>query len=100
MPRILDISGRTLLGGILAMALPAALAHAADEFHVLYSFHGGKDGSASVAGLIDDRLGNLYGTASQGGKACRKRGGCGVVFKIAPDGSESVLYSFVGGGDG
>jgi uncharacterized repeat protein (TIGR03803 family) len=100
MSRILDISGRTLLGSILTFAFPIALAHAAPQFRVLYSFQGGRDGGASVAGLIDDTLGNLYGTTSRGGRACRGRGGCGVVFKLAPDGSESVLYAFVGGGDG
>jgi len=100
MSRILGISGRTFLGSVLTIAFPIALAQAAPQFRALYSFQGGKDGGASVAGLIDDRLGNLYGTTSLGGKACRRRGGCGVVFKIAPDGSESVLYAFVGGGDG
>lgn len=100
MSRILDISGRTFLGSVLTIAFPMALAHAAPQFRVLYSFQGGRDGGASVAGLVDDGLGNLYGTTSQGGRACHRRGGCGVIFKIASDGSESVLYAFVGGGDG
>ncbi len=72
---------------------------------VLYSFTGGADGSQPGTGLIFDQAGNLYGTTGLGGNLayCQRRG-CGVVFKLAPnaDGSwsESVLYSFLGSGDG
>ncbi len=54
---------------------------------VLYSFTGGADGAAPVAGLVRDAAGNLYGTAYFGGDSgslCSGVGGCGVVFKIAP----------------
>jgi uncharacterized repeat protein (TIGR03803 family) len=34
---------------------------------VLYAFTGGSDGSGSLAGLIRDRVGNLYGTTATGG---------------------------------
>ena len=50
---------------------------------VLYSFSGGKDGANPLGGLTIDMNGNLYGTATYGGKtnkACPS--GCGVVFKI------------------
>jgi uncharacterized repeat protein (TIGR03803 family) len=57
---------------------------------VLYSFTG-RDGAAPVAGLIADRDGNLYGTTLEGGSD-----GVGTVFKLAPDGNESVLHSFRG----
>jgi uncharacterized repeat protein (TIGR03803 family) len=40
-----------------------------------------------------DTTGNLYGTTSEGGTGCNNIG-CGTVFKLAPDGTESVLYSF------
>jgi uncharacterized repeat protein (TIGR03803 family) len=61
----------------------------------LHSFAGGTDGALPVAGLFRDRRGNLYGTTSGGGT-----GGTGTVFRLAPDGSETVLYSFLNGYDG
>ena len=45
--------------------------------------------------MIADGAGNLFGTTNQGGSANK-----GTVFKLAPDGTESVLYSFSGGADG
>lgn len=62
---------------------------------VLYSFCSKpncKDGSAPLAGLIADAQGNLYGTTQQGGKD-----NAGTVFKLAPDGSETVLHTFCSG---
>jgi uncharacterized repeat protein (TIGR03803 family) len=62
---------------------------------VLYSFTGGADGAFPEAGLIRDNAGNLYGTTTQGGSD-----NIGVVFKVDPSGSETVLHSFTGGADG
>ncbi len=62
---------------------------------VVYSFGGGADGAYPFAGLVRDAAGNLYGTTSRGGSA-----GLGTVFKIDPSGTETVLHSFTGGGDG
>jgi uncharacterized repeat protein (TIGR03803 family) len=59
---------------------------------VLYSFCSQSscaDGSYPEAGLIMDGAGNLYGTTNSGGTS-----GTGVVFKLAPDGTETVLYNF------
>jgi hypothetical protein len=72
---------------------------------VLHQFTGGKDGGAPGAGVIFDQLGNLYGTAFQGGNLSQCAGiGCGLVFELTPkaDGSwtESVLYRFTGSPDG
>jgi uncharacterized repeat protein (TIGR03803 family) len=68
---------------------------------VLYSFKGGTgDGGYPSAGLVRDSAGNLYGTTASGrGSGCNGLG-CGTVFKLALDGSETVLYSFTGGSDG
>jgi uncharacterized repeat protein (TIGR03803 family) len=63
---------------------------------VLYSFKGGNDGNKPQAGLIEDASGNLYGTTYFGGPSC----GCGTVFRLAPDGTETVLYAFRDGNDG
>jgi uncharacterized repeat protein (TIGR03803 family) len=63
--------------------------------NVLYSFTGGTDGAAPIAGLLADEAGNLYGTTSAGGADNH-----GTVFEVAPDGSETVLYSFTGEKDG
>ncbi len=69
---------------------------------VLHHFSGGKDGGDSVAGLVLDGAGNLYGTTEQGGNLNDCSGtGCGVVFRLTPnaDGSwaEDVLHHFTGG---
>lgn len=59
---------------------------------ILYSFSGGKDGANPYDGLILDKKGALYGTASAGGY-----NGYGTVFKLTPSGSgysESTLYGF------
>ena len=79
------------------------------EYRVLHSFAGGSDGANPVASLIRDAAGNLYGTTAQGGdqsSACNfeqgtgGNGTCGVVFKLSPTGTETVLHSFTGGADG
>ena len=53
------------------------------------------DGANPYAGLIFDQKGNLYGTTEYGGTSSEcNNGGCGVVFKLTPEGKETVLYSF------
>jgi uncharacterized repeat protein (TIGR03803 family) len=68
---------------------------------VLHAFTSGiSDGANPVYGVIEDALGNLYGTTPYGGLGtCGQFLGCGVIFKIAPDGTETVLYRF-GNADG
>ena len=63
----------------------------------LYSFHG-LDGEGPFAGLVQDANGNLYGTTAGGGNF--GLGVFGTVFKIDPQGNETVLYNFTGGADG
>jgi len=64
---------------------------------VLYAFNGGADGNTPLAGVVRDAQGNLYGTTFYGGD--EQCGSCGVVFKVAPDGSETVLHTFTGAPD-
>jgi uncharacterized repeat protein (TIGR03803 family) len=60
---------------------------------VLHSFTI-SDGANPAAGLIADRAGNLYGTTYIGGAGVCVGFGCGVVFKLSPGGTETVLHSF------
>ncbi len=67
---------------------------------VLYSFCPGgspcTDGAVPNSPLVLDANGSLYGTTFLGGASYYD----GAVFKLAPDGTETVLYSFSGGGEG
>jgi uncharacterized repeat protein (TIGR03803 family) len=86
---------------ILGSLAVTTLSFAAIPEKVLYSFCTSKhcpDGAGSVAGLIFDANGNLYGTTQLGGtgSGC-KASGCGAVFELIPDNgkwTEKVLYSF------
>jgi uncharacterized repeat protein (TIGR03803 family) len=42
------------------------------------------DGGYPAAGLVRDKLGNLYGTTQGGGSSVCQLGGCGTVFKLTP----------------
>ncbi|HEY3778806.1 MAG TPA: choice-of-anchor tandem repeat GloVer-containing protein [Rhizomicrobium sp.] len=64
---------------------------------VLHEFSDGSDGGFPEGGLIADNAGNFYGTSYNGGLHDCVQGsdaGCGLVFKFAPDGTETVLHSF------
>jgi uncharacterized repeat protein (TIGR03803 family) len=63
-------------------------------FNVPFTFNGG-NGHNSVASVIQGSDGNFYGTAIQGGT-----NNLGVVFKLTPTGTVTVLHSFTGSGDG
>ena len=60
---------------------------------VVLSLQGAKDGSHPYGGLVFDRAGNLYGTASEYGPT-----GQGTVFKLSPAAHgqwrETILYTF------
>lgn len=62
----------------------------------LYSFTGNNgDGAWPSSNLIRDGRGNLYGATSSGGSpACST--GCGVIFKLTPQGAENILFTFTG----
>jgi uncharacterized repeat protein (TIGR03803 family) len=64
---------------------------------VLYSFTGGSDGGEPFDNaLYRDSRGNLYGTTLYDGGIIS----FGVVFKVTPQGTESVLHTFMGASDG
>jgi uncharacterized repeat protein (TIGR03803 family) len=58
---------------------------------VLHTFAGGTDGAAPAAGLLLDKSGNLFGATNLGGTSEK-----GTVFKIASDGTYTVLHRFTG----
>jgi uncharacterized repeat protein (TIGR03803 family) len=64
---------------------------------LLYSFKGSPtDGALPLGGsLLRETSGNLYGVTEIGGAD-----GTGVVFKLTPEGTESVLLDFNGTGGG
>jgi uncharacterized repeat protein (TIGR03803 family) len=70
-------------------------AGAAWEETDLYDFTGLSDGASPSGTLLRDSHGNLYGTTPGGGAYT-----CGTVFRLTPDGKETVLYSFKGLSDG
>lgn len=73
------------------------------QYSVLYTFTGVADGATPSAGLAADEAGNLYGSTYLGGnvtQCVQPFVGCGVVFKLDPAGTETVLYTFNGGRDG
>jgi uncharacterized repeat protein (TIGR03803 family) len=67
---------------------------------VLHAFAGGSDGANPAAGLLLDKAGNLYGATQYGGGNVNCDGGCGTIFKLIPDGTETVLHAFAGNADG
>jgi uncharacterized protein (TIGR03437 family) len=70
----------------------------AGAFSTVYNFCSGQsnmltaqcaDGAEPEAGLAQGKDGNFYGTTNGGGA-----NGYGTVFKVTPDGTETVLHSF------
>jgi len=85
-----------MLAAALAFVALTTQSAQAQTLHVLYNFAGASDGGDPYASLIRDAAGNLYSTFGYGGGTSFSGG----VFKVAPDGTETVLYSFTGGADG
>jgi uncharacterized repeat protein (TIGR03803 family) len=70
----------------------------AGTYSVIHAFAGPPDGFAPDGGLTKGGPRHLYGTTLEGGTGnCAI--GCGTVYKITKNGTETVLYSFTGGGD-
>jgi len=88
-----NIPGALLLTALGCLG-PLDAAQAGPE-KVLYNFTGALDGNDPDSRLVMDAEGNLYGTTFDGGAF-----NAGTVFKLRPNGVQSVLYSFTGGKDG
>jgi uncharacterized repeat protein (TIGR03803 family) len=101
-----SLYGTTISGGVSCGELPHGCGTVfqltpSGTLNVLHSFTG-SDGSQPFAALVADAAGNLYGTTYGGGAtaSCDPPNGCGTVFKLAPSGILTVLYSFTGSSDG
>ncbi len=99
-----NLYGTTFYGGLYGMGMVYELSPSASGWQetILHSFNvDGTDGYFPTGGLIFDKAGNLYGTAQFGGTGnCTNNLGCGVIFKLAPNGSggwtETILHQFAG----
>jgi uncharacterized repeat protein (TIGR03803 family) len=101
MLRSFDLFRKAALGCGLALAITVSLGTAhAGAVKILYAFKGGNDGDDPWSKVISDNQGNLYGTTVAGGGTGCGGQGCGTVFRLAPDGAETLLYAFPGGNDG
>ena len=80
------------LAVVLAVLAPAT-AQAYRE-KILHGFGNIGDGAFPQGNVIMDAMGNLYGTAQNGGGSGCGGGGCGIVFKISPKRKETVLHAF------
>jgi uncharacterized repeat protein (TIGR03803 family) len=68
----------------------------AQSFPSLYSFPGGTQGS-NPGNLIVGPTGSVFGVTRQGGNlACDAPFGCGVVYVLSTNGTETVLHRFLG----
>jgi uncharacterized repeat protein (TIGR03803 family) len=89
--------------GFALVCFAAQLAHT-QTLTVLYGFTGGPSGAYPALSSMD-AAGNLYGSTQMGGYTqsnCADNG-CGLVFKLTHKNSgwvETVLYDFLGNGDG
>lgn len=94
------LSASLVVGAGSAAASPAV---SSPTLRIVHSFTGNTgtaDGYAPVAALVEVGQGEFYGTTQFGGTSSNCIGGCGTVFKVAADGTETILYSFTGGSDG
>jgi uncharacterized repeat protein (TIGR03803 family) len=89
-----NLYGTTFFGGAYGNGTVFKLTPSGKET-VLYSFSGGLDGHYPLSGLVLDHKGNIYGVTQRGGTYDH-----GLVYKVSPSGTETVLYSFTGGTDG
>lgn len=85
-----------LLGSAVAFASFAPAALAKPGYKVLHDFAGAPgDGAYPLVGVTFDEAGGIYGVTYVGGAYS-----LGTLFKIAPDGTETIIRSFGKGNDG
>jgi uncharacterized repeat protein (TIGR03803 family) len=98
--------GGAYSGGMLYQISPPAKPGGAWTETDLYDFGLGNDGFFSLAGVVIDDAGNLYGTTEYGGFYSRYcQGGCGEAFELSPPAMPGDSWTYVmihefTGGDG
>jgi uncharacterized repeat protein (TIGR03803 family) len=80
-------------GVAFSLSSPDGQAWTESVLHAFCSLEKCADGGSSPSALATDAEGNLYGTTPSGG-LCESDFACGTIFKIAPDGSETVVFDF------
>ena len=87
-----NLYGTTFNGGANDLGTVFKIAPSGKET-ILHSFaNGGDDGVNPQAGVILDKQGNIYGTTRNGSAH-----NVGILFKLTPQGTETVLHIFSGG---
>jgi len=85
-----------IVAAVVLSFFSAALGQSKEK--VIHTFHGGKDGVVPWAWVIQDSLGNLFGTTGGGGSTDCDGAGCGVVFELSPKAgrgwTEKILHRF------
>ena len=90
------IRHRLFQSAVVAVAIIAPTGASAKGLKVLHSFAGPpSDGSYPYNNVTFDKSGDILGASDLGGSA-----NSGTIFKIARDGTETVLHSFDGGSGG
>lgn len=100
--RLLAATGlhASALGGGTAATDAAARLATGWSYTIMHNFIGRPgDGDGSGAEVTLDSAGNIYGTTDWGG-SYGSLNGYGTIFEVATDGTESLLHSFGGTGDG
>ncbi|MFZ0318786.1 MAG: choice-of-anchor tandem repeat GloVer-containing protein [Candidatus Sulfotelmatobacter sp.] len=93
-----------MLAAITAVVVLPMAAQDAEHFTVLHTFTGGGGAGDPGSQLVEDSAGNFYGSTFWDGnhEVCAEVG-CGVVYRVSPDGSSwryTVLYEFSENGEG
>ena len=87
-----SLYGTTPTGGTSGLGTIFQLNISTGQLTVLHTFAGAPlDGATSVAGVIRDSAGNLYGTTQIGGSA-----NLGTVYELGATGAMVLLHSFSG----
>ncbi len=91
-----NLYGTTVAGGANGQGVLFELSPGAKHWSntVLHDFCSQSDcGEPLTNSVVRDAAGNLYGTTSEDA-GCVAGQPCGVLYKLAPDGQESVLHGF------